>query len=93
MKQSSKKRKLEYIREKNHYRLGGSGVGYFKVSGQLIEDVDFVKLMLDTQTAETLNSFQKKFKMEFKAISYESGLIGDDFINNVTTFKIKFKKV
>ena len=29
MKLSSKKRKLEYIREKNHYRLGGEGHSYF----------------------------------------------------------------
>ena len=93
MKISRKKRKLEYIREKNYYRLGGKCKSIFKISSQMMGDNDFIQSTIKRQTKETATNLDRKFKMKFALTNIETGINGDDFINDLTTFKFTLKVV
>lgn len=86
---TSKKRKLKYIREKNHYRKGGKAGSHFKITNELIEDVDFVENEIMNHSRRTINSLNKKFKMKFKVCEVSKGIIGDD----LTTIQYYFKTI
>ena len=92
IKTSSRKRKLAYIREKNHYRLGGEGGSFFKISNELIKDTDFVANEVRHQSTNRISFLQKKFKMAFGIVGVEQGLDSNDFIMNLTTIKITYNK-
>lgn len=86
---TSKKRKLEYIREKNYYRLGGTGSNYVKIAQELIDDVSFVHWLVNEQ----IPGLERKYKMYFETISFEIGFVNDDFIKNLKTILFKFKRI
>jgi hypothetical protein len=83
-----KKRKLAYIREKNHYRSFGVGKNYFKISDELLDDVDYIKQVIGL----SVKDLEKKFKMKFQIIDFKTGLDGEDFIRQMTTVLYTFKK-
>ena len=85
MKNTSKQRKLEYIREKNHYRLGGIGYSYFKISDRNIE----YEYLFDRYC----HQLNKDFKMKFVILEADEGLFNDDFINDLITVKFTFKRL
>ena len=89
---SNKKRKLNYIREKNGYRKGFRGISFFKISNEVLGDAEFVKSYTERFIEDTFRSLSRKFKMPFEIISFDSGLDGDDFIQNVTTVRFTFKR-
>ena len=91
MRKSNRKRKLEYIREKNHYRLGGEGGSFFKISNELIKDTDFVANEVRHQSTNRISFLQKKFKMAFGVVGVDTGLDGNDFAMNLTTIKLTYK--
>ena len=41
MEKTSRQKKLEYIREKNHYRFGGIGASSFKISYGKMEQIKY----------------------------------------------------
>jgi len=92
---SNKKRKLNYIREKNYYRLGGIGVDYFKMSKEMFSDIDFTEKQIIRSIDDSLKRMSKKYKLTFGSnpLWIESGLDGNDFLRELTTIKFKFKAV
>ena len=83
----SKKRKLEYIRQKNNYRKGGKAQSIIKVPSEMNENIDLIN-DISKPTIERLN---KKFNLNFEMITFESGLINSDFANDLKTVKTTFK--
>ena len=94
-KLSNKKRKLEYIREKNHYRKGGFGYDYFQMSKGMFEDIDFSEKQIIKSIENSLKKYGKKYKLTFGSnpLWVESGLSGNDFLRELITIKFKFKIV
>ena len=90
---TSKKRKLEYIREKNHYRKGGKAIGFIKVSIEMLEDVDFLEYEMVSESSVFINKLQCKFKMRFRVCEISRGMIEDDFIRNLTTIRFYLKTI
>ena len=84
-----KKRKLNYIREKNHYRLFGFGSNFIKVSQELLDDPEYVQHLIES----SLIKVEKKYKMKFEIIEMDIGFNGLDFIRNLKTIRYKFKKI
>lgn len=91
-RKSCKKRKLEYIREKNFYRLGGKGKGRLKIAIEMIDDVDFLKSFLDNDSSYLFYNLSRKFKMNFRVTNFDVGLCGDDLIKDLRTVEYFFKK-
>ena len=79
---NSKRRKLKYIREKNHYRLGGFGIDYFQMSNELNSDILFYQSHVIKMITQSLNKLNKKYKLTFGSHPswVESGLSGNDFL-------------
>ena len=90
-KKSCRKRKLEYIREKNHYRLGRKGSGYLKVSVEMIDDVDFLESFIMNESSHLFYNLSRKFKMKFRVTSFDIAMSGEDFIRDIRTVKYYFK--
>ena len=86
---TSKKRKLEYIREKNHYRKGGDHVGWFKVPSGLSSDKDFINSEIESVSKMQIDYLKKKFKINFKISSLDTGMIADDFVKGLFTIRFK----
>tara|TARA_R110002167_G_scaffold175982_1_gene375262 strand:+ start:462 stop:728 length:267 start_codon:yes stop_codon:yes gene_type:complete len=84
-----KKRKLQYIREKNHYRSGGEGRNYIKISREMLEDSDFIPHLI----VSCLSKMEKTFKMKLALKQYALGWDGDDFVKDIQTLRYSFKKV
>jgi hypothetical protein len=93
MKTSSKRRKLEYIREKNYYRKGGKCSSFLKVSKEMTENTNFIKGLIRSEEFEIAKKLKNRFKMKFALTNIETGLNGDDFIMDLTTFKFNLKVV
>lgn len=93
MKKTAKKRKLEYIREKNHYRRGGKIGSFFKISNEMLDDRVFIERLTMERTEETKERLERKFKIKFKLVSMVSGNEGQDFTNDLTTIKLTFQKL
>ena len=89
---SNKKRKLNYIREKNHYRLGGFGASYFKMTKEMFEDSNFSDRFIKTEIENNLLKLKSIFKLDFKIDRFETGLDGNDFIHDLITIKYYYKK-
>ena len=88
---SNKKRKLQYIREKNHYRLGGEGVVRLHFVDEIMDDHDFVQQEIKIETKIKLDRLSKKYKMKFSIDRIKIGRNNDDFINGITTVLYSFK--
>ena len=88
---NSKKRKLKYIREKNHYRLGGERTCVLKVTNELSEHPEYFELWVTKTSEDVVRDLEKKFKMPFKLARLETGLMEDDFLKNLSTLVLYFK--
>lgn len=85
-KLNRKKRKLRFIRWKNNLRLGRTRFYCTeKVSLQLLEEgrYDFRKL-IDTAKASVL----KEYKLKLNNAMIDSGLMDDDYIKDLVTFRV-----
>ena len=91
-KMTCKRRKIIYIREKNWYRLGNAGYFYIKIVNEMMDDVDFVERYIEEYVHKTIIDLTKKFKMDFECCEILVGKNGDDYLHQLTTFRIKFKK-
>ena len=91
-KMTSKRRALLYIREKNWYRKAGDGSFYLKISNGIIKDSDFALNFIKDQIDSKILGLSKKFKMNFKTKSVDQGLHGDDFIKDMSTVLVKYRK-
>jgi len=86
-KLSSKKRKLLYIREKNHLRLGGEIREVLKISNSKHGDnytIDYIDSEIERN--------HRKYKMLFN-VNIQIGQENDDFLHNLTTVLLTYKKV
>jgi hypothetical protein len=92
MKQTSKKRALKYIREKNAYNRGAEARNFFKVSGEVLRDEVFLNDLMHKEADKSIEWLKSKFKINFKIIQVEAGLDGDDFVRDLVTVMLKFKK-
>ena len=90
---SSKKRKLNYIREKNHYRLGYFGCSFLKVTKEIFEDSEFLKTFVESDFELNLKKISDKFKMNFEIYRVESGQENNDFMHDLFTIKYYYKKI
>jgi hypothetical protein len=85
--------KLKYIREKNHYRLGGTGNFNFKVSSNVVDDVKYMDTQIKYRSEIELKKLSKKYKMSFGVIDINVGLDGEDFVRNLQTVLCTFKAI
>ena len=85
MEKTSRQKKLEYIREKNHYRFGGIGASSFKISYRNTE--------YDNLFDRYLSQINNIFKMKFEILESREGLINDDFIKDLITIRFTFKRI
>ena len=80
-----KYRKLQFIRRKNRLRLGEPIYWTQKVSAPLlaseIEDILF----------EACRHLRSRFKLALYPVDLEAAYVGDDFINDLLSIKIKIK--
>ncbi len=86
-----KKRNLNYIRLKNKLRKGDIISNFEKVSNSLTTQQQ--ELFFDKVIKEHEIHYKKKYKLNLKLYSIELGLQSDDFIKNLTTWKLNFKKL
>jgi hypothetical protein len=86
---SNKQRSLSYIREKNRIRKLGFTRGFFKISKELVSDVELLKEFSSHHIRYMIDTFGKKYKMNFKLHDVEMGLDGDDFLKDLKTIKVK----
>ena len=89
--ETSKQRKLKYIREKNYYRLGGTVTQVAKAANEIIENKKLFKPVLKSLEQDVALRLRSKFKMKFKLVNTQIGRIGDDFIRSMRTIQLKFK--
>tara|TARA_R110000744_G_scaffold148351_1_gene261369 strand:- start:4049 stop:4321 length:273 start_codon:yes stop_codon:yes gene_type:complete len=89
MKQTSKQKALKYIREKNAYNRGKEVMGVIKVSN--ISVVNY-KPYIESNSDHQIEWLNKKYKINFKLVSAKSALCDDDFIRDLTTVLLTFKK-
>ena len=82
MKTSSRRRKLEYIREKNHYRLGGECKDIITIPYYIINN--FTKYLIFTQANIIIKNISRKFKLDFSLVEVKLGLSDEE----LTTFNI-----
>lgn len=83
-----RKRRLKYIREKNHYRTGGKGAVDVKVSKQMTKD----ELFLKDECNQIIKELQDKYKMKFKIVDYEIALWEEDILNDLITVRLIYKR-
>jgi len=86
VKSNRKNRALSYIRQKNHYRLGGKSFSYYEVSETAIPK------NIESIVKDDMKKLQVKYKMPFKAIAYFIGWMDDDFANDLLTLKVEIQK-
>ncbi len=92
-RESRKKRKLQYIREKNAYRNGVPCNLFFKMSSDIMEDKLYCESLINNQINAATLKLKKKFKMNFDHIKSEIGLCDDDFIRDIITVKLQFNVI
>ena len=86
---NSKRRKLKYIREKNHYRLGGLGVDYFIVSNEMLSDDTFIRSQIIRQG----DVISKRYKMKFEVnVNYDIMVVSNHG-KNTSNIVFKFKMI
>jgi len=85
-----KKRNLNYIRLKNKLRKGDIISNFEKISNSLTTQEE--ELFFDNVIKQHEINYKKKYKLNLKLYSCELGLLGDDFMKNLTTIKLNFKK-
>ena len=85
--------KNQYIREKNHYRNGGTGTFYFKVSSDLIDDEKYIENRINYVGILELKKLSKKYKMSFEIIEKHIVLLHEDFEKNIQTVLFTFKAI
>lgn len=85
---SNKKRKLNYIRQKNRLRLGGKLFNTFIVSNEMMTDQKFITDHIQSILIENI----KKYKT-LLSFSVANGQCYDDFVMNTTTLKLTFTKL
>lgn len=88
-KESNKKRKLKYIREKNHYRKGGSGSMFIKISSDFLCKSSNI---IESEISKKIHLHSKKFKIKFDVFEYNVGLVDEDFIQDLHTINFLFRK-
>lgn len=77
-----KNRNLKYIRTKNNLRKGGLICTFQK----LPREEKYRNQLIDES-----NSISKKYKLPIKLHSLEVGLVGDDFYNDLNTYRLNYK--
>lgn len=85
-----KKRNLNYIRLKNKLRKGDIITNIEKVSNSLTtqeQELYFANVIKEHEI-----NYKKKYKLNIKLYSCQSGHLGEDFIKNLITIKLNFKK-
>jgi len=85
---TSKIRKLQYIRVKNHLRMGGVIYDVFKVCDEMIFDTNFMVEYISDKHNYFIKDISKKYKLELKIHTVETGTCKDDFIRGLSTIKI-----
>lgn len=90
---NSKKRKLKYIREKNHYRSGGESRCLFRVSSELLEDTDYFESLLSKEAERISCNLEKRFKMPFHLACFDTGSVADDYMKDLITVRLTLKAV
>jgi hypothetical protein len=86
MKNNRKNRRLRYIREKNHLRLGGELIQFFKISNELL-----MSEFGETHIKSEVNHLMKKtdkYKLNLKH-EIQIGQGSDDFLSNTKTVRLK----
>ena len=81
---NNKKRKLQYIRDKNHLRLGGNMYSILSVSNEICEDEEYVFNTLESE----VKHYSNKYKLNLCIDSLVKGMSNDDFLINCSTFKM-----
>jgi hypothetical protein len=92
MKQTSKKRALKYIREKNAYNRGAEARSYFKISEEVSRDKKFLNDLTQKEAGKSIEWLKSKFKINFKLVGFKIGLDSNDFERLLSTVIIIFKK-
>lgn len=87
-KKSRKYCKLQYIRKKNHVRLGGLLFIIQKVSRVFAQETP-MQLQLIIQDSIACQS--KKLKLPLTCMKLEQNYCNDDFARDLVTFKITVK--
>jgi hypothetical protein len=84
---------FKYIREKNHYRLGGTGNFHFKLSQEVVDDVKYMDTQIKYRSELELKKLSEKYKMSFVVTDIDVGLDGEDFVRNLQTVLCTFKAI
>lgn len=90
MKYTAKRRKLDYIRKKNHLRLGGLYFQIFRVANILLEQQpDYINLL----TEEIREHLSKSFKMPIVSCGKDEVVYDAlDFTRDLKTIRMEFKR-
>jgi len=86
-----KKRKLQFIRKKNHVRLGGLLHLGVKTSGEIISSTIIGEL--EQFFEDCIVNEQKRLKLKLFISAVDIAQIDDDFTKDMYTFKITLKHV
>lgn len=96
MKDNNKNRKLNFIRIKNALRFGKRhGYNKFKLSNEILKEpqaADFIKHEIDHACINGWRSICKmwKLKLNYSRVEVDIDIIGDDFLNQCKTVRIKY---
>lgn len=85
---NNKKRKLRYIRDKNHINKGGLISFTVKISTETLENTTVVKEIINSQVL----NLSKKFKTPLKINETRVGWIHDDYKKNRQTCRVTLIK-
>ena len=86
---TSKRRALNYIRQKNHLSVGQTMKRSFKIAPELKMDEDFIIKMLNSE----IHELESKYKMPLEVRHIKTGYCADDFIRCLYTVLFEFGKV
>jgi len=87
---NNKSRKLKYIREKNHLRLGGILIDYIKASLEYFNDE-----ILKKEAAFLKEKYESKYKIPLNVNMYGKFgyLNNEDFIGDIVTQKFSISAI
>jgi len=90
MKNNNRNRKLEYIREKNNYRLGKRPFTVFsKISNEFMNDEKALEQAIIKIVNDASKEFKNKFKFFLRRVIIRFGDNYDDFIKDQKTLRIE----
>jgi hypothetical protein len=95
MKNNCKNRALNFIRKKNWIRSLGVISFSIEIASDLMDDFEFVDEYIRTSIIKMYDSVNKSIRAnyDYEVVDVQKGFVGNDFIDGITTIRIRIKKI